>query len=308
MVLMAIIGLLAAAAAGIWYWATTTGSAATLEWIDAGFSRSRAVELVAGAAYGDHAAQRVELWQPVGGGDAGKPLIVFYHGGGWHSGAPEDYRFIARTFGELGYPVALAGYRLVPDGRYPAMLEDSAAALGAIRRLAAAHGLPADRVVLIGHSAGAYNAVMLALEPRWLAAAGVPESVVAGAIGLAGPYDFYPFTSDSGRNAFGHLPDPEVSQPINHLRADTPPLLLLTGDADTVVRPRNSRALEAALTRLGAPVTRQEFAGMGHAGIIMQLSHAFRRDGSVLAAIERFLAQVPRAPAASPPVQRRTGQ
>ena len=56
MVLMAIIGLLAAAAAGIWYWATTTGSAATLEWIDARFSRSRAVELVAGAAYGDHAA------------------------------------------------------------------------------------------------------------------------------------------------------------------------------------------------------------------------------------------------------------
>ena len=83
--------------------------------------------------------------------------------------------------------------------------------------------------------------VMLALERQWLGRAGVPDGFLKGVVGLSGPYDFFPFTSDSARNAFGHEADPAVTQPINHVRGDGPPMLLLTGDADETVKPRNSR-------------------------------------------------------------------
>ena len=276
-----VVALLALAIFAFWRWAVSAGSAATLEWIDLRFGGENQVELAARVSYGEHPAQYFELWRPeTASGPA--PLVVFYHGGGWHSGAPEEYRFIARTLGRLGYATALVGYRLVPDGRYPAMLEDSAAGLRSVLAIAPANRVAADKVVLMGHSAGAYNAVMLALEPRWLAQAGVPQSRLAGVVGLAGPYDFHPFTRDSSRNAFGHATDPAATQPIRFARSGAPPLLLLSGASDTVVRPRNTRALAQAMADAGGEFTAEVFPDMSHAGIIMAFSKPFERDGAVL--------------------------
>ena len=282
------LALLGAAAFGLWRWATATGSAGTLEWIDARFSRSLEARLAVRAPYGSHPAQHLELWVPDGRAGQPWPLIVFYHGGGWHSGQPRDYRFVARTFAEHGFATALVGYRLVPDGRFPAMLEDSAAGLAWLARNAPQHGVAAERAVLAGHSAGAYNAVMLALDPQWLAQAGVPASAVAGVIGLAGPYDFYPFTSDSGRNALGHVQPPAATQPVTFARSDAASLLLLTGGADDVVRPRNSLALDRAMRAERGQSTAKVFEGMGHAGIIMALSRPFAQGGKVTQPVIAF--------------------
>ncbi|WP_198152655.1 alpha/beta hydrolase [Tsuneonella dongtanensis] len=304
-------GLLALAAFGLWRWAEAQGSAATLEWVDARFPRSTAVSLAARAQYGTDPAQRAELWVPAGEStDQAKPLVVFVHGGGWHSGAPEDYRFVARTLGEAGFATALVGYRLVPDGRYPAMLQDTAAAIAWARKAAAGNGVATDRIVLAGHSAGAYNVLMMTLDPRWLAAAGVPESAIGGTISLAGPADFYPFTSDSARNALGHVDDPATTQPITFARGDAPPLLLMHGTADTVVRVRNARRLAAAVEARGGRVEEREYEGMGHAGIIMALSKPFAQGGIVREPLIDFARRVtaPASPAESPsvPVQRET--
>lgn len=273
--------LLGAAAFGLWRWATATGSAGTLEWIDARFSRTVEAKLAARAQYGSNPAQHLELWVPEGRTERPWPLTVFYHGGGWHSGEPADYRFVARTFAEHGFATALVGYRLVPEGRFPAMLQDSAAGLAWLTRHARQHGVAGTRAVLAGHSAGAYNAVMLALDPQWLTKAGVSASAVAGVVGLAGPYDFYPFTSDSGRNALGHVQPPAATQPISFVRADIPPLLLMSGTADTVVRPRNSRVLDRAIHAAGGPSEAILFDGMGHAGIVMALSKPFSQNDVV---------------------------
>ena len=125
-----VIALLALGGFALWRWAVAAGSAGTLDWIDARFPRDRDVELAARGNYGPAEAQRAEIWVPEGEAPAGGfPLAVFIHGGGWNSGAPEDYRFVARSLGERGIATALVGYRLVPEGRYPAMLEDSAAGL-----------------------------------------------------------------------------------------------------------------------------------------------------------------------------------
>lgn len=273
------LALLAAGAFGLWRWAAATGSAATLEWVDARFSRSVEARLAVRASYGSHPAQHLELWVPDSPSPAGgHPLIVFFHGGGWHSGRPADYRFVARTLAEHGFATALVGYRLVPEGRFPHMLEDSAAGLAWLSDNAAGHTVAAERAVLVGHSAGAYNVVMLALDQQWLEAAGVPQSMVVGVAGLAGPYDFYPFTSSSGRDALGHVEPPARTQPITFVHADAPPLLLMSGTADAVVRPRNSRVLDQAMRAAGGRSEAIMIEGMGHAGIIMALSKPFAQN------------------------------
>lgn len=302
-----VLGLLALAGFGLWRWAVAAGSAGTLEWIDAGFSRATPVVLAARGSYGSDPAQRAELWVPAGEStDQAKPLVVFVHGGGWHSGAPEDYRFVARTLGEAGFATALVGYRLVPEGRFPAMLEDTAAGIRWSIDHGAKAGVRTDRIALAGHSAGAYNVLMMGLDPQWLAAAGVSPDAIGGVVSMAGPADFYPFTSESARNALGHVADPRTHQPIAFARKDAPPILLLHGTADTVVRPRNSRRLAEALRQAGGRVETREYEGMGHAGIIMGLSKPFAQDGIVIDPIVDFAGRTAAPAPPSVPVQRET--
>ncbi|GMM91909.1 alpha/beta hydrolase [Qipengyuania sp. MTN3-11] len=279
------IAFLALIGFALWRWAVAAGSSGTLDWIDARFARDRAAELV--ATSGDEPAS--ELWVPEGEPPPGGfPLIVFSHGGGWHSGSPSDYRFVARTFADKGYAAALIGYRLVPEGRYPAMLEDSAAALRWVRDAAERENVDADSMILVGHSAGAYNVLMLGLEPRWLEAAGVPPDTIAGVVSMAGPADFFPFDKESSINAFGHVADGRITQPIRFARADAPPLLLQHGTADTVVRPYNSRNLAQAMQAAGGEAELVEYDGMSHAGLVMGLSRPFAQGGRVLDPILAF--------------------
>jgi acetyl esterase/lipase len=254
---------------------------------------------VASVRYGSDPAQKLEMFLPADTGSAKGPLpiVVFIHGGGWRSGDPHDYRFMARALAPQGYAVVLAGYRLYPKARYPGMLEDGAAALRWVADHAAKLGGDPSRVVLMGHSAGAYNAVMLGLDKRWLAARGLSADALRGVVGLAGPYDFYPFDSDATKLSFGKAPDPEETQPVVHARAGGPPLLLVHGTADTRVRPRNSVELARTMTRAGAPTRAVLLDGVTHEGLIMLFARPFSHDPRSLDAVLPFLAKVTASPA-----------
>ncbi len=254
------------------------------------------IRQAAAIRYGPDHDQKLEMWLPA---DARGPLpvVVFIPGGGWRSGDPHDYRFIVRALAPRGYGVVLAGYRLNHEGRYPAMLEDGAAALRWVADHAAAHGGDPARVVLMGHSAGAYNAAMLALDRRWLAHQRLSADALRGVVCLAGPYDFYPFDDSASIAAFGHAPDPEDTQPIAHVRADAPPMLLLHGRDDTRVKPRNAVALARALTAAGAPTHAVLLDGVGHEAIIMAFARPFTRDARPMDAVVGFLDKVTASPA-----------
>ncbi len=284
-----VLALLVAALFGAWRYAMATNAVAVLDWADRTLAGTAgAVVLETGAAFGPDPAQRLEV---IGPGTPGPhPVLVFIHGGGWNSGTPGDYHFIGRQFARAGYLVVLPGYRLDAAGQYPAMLEDSAAAVAWVQANAQRLGGDSQRVFLMGHSAGAYNAVMLTLERQWLGRAGVPDDFIKAVVGLSGPYDFFPFTSDSARNAFGHESDPARTQPINFVRADAPPMLLLTGDNDETVKPRNSVALGKALTAAGRPTTPVILTGVDHSGTLMKLAAPFNRDTRVLDPVLAFLA------------------
>lgn len=282
------LGAVLAVLFGAWQYAHATNSVALLDLADkvlAGSSGSRVV--VSDARFGPDPAQRIDVIAPETPGP--HPVLVFIHGGGWHSGAPGEYAFIGRHFARAGYVVVLPGYRLGEAGRYPHMLEDSAAALAWVQGNAVRLGGDPQRVFVMGHSAGAYNAVMLALDGQWLDRAGVAPGFIKGVVGLSGPYDFYPFTSDSARNAFAHVADPRITQPINHVRAPAPPMLLLTGDADETVKMRNSKVLAEALTTAGQPTVPVVLAGVDHAGPVLKLAAPFIRDRRVIDPVLQFL-------------------
>lgn len=254
------------------------------------------IRRVARARFGADPEQRLEMFVPAEA-KGPLPVVVFIHGGSWASGDPRDYRFIARALAPKGYAVVLAGYRLFPKVRFPAMLEDGAGALRWVHDHAAANGGDPSRIVLMGHSAGAYNAIMLTLDRQWLAHEGLSADALRGTVALAGPADFYPFDSKASTDSFGQAPDPRQTQPITFARRDAPPLLLVTGDADTRVKPRNSIALARRLTQAGAPTEPVLLKDVTHEGIITKLARPFDRDARVLDAVLPFLARVTASPA-----------
>jgi acetyl esterase/lipase len=224
---------------------------------------------------------------PIAHGPA--PIAVFFYGGSWDSGRRQDYGWAARALAAQGFLTLVPDYRLFPQVRFPDFLEDCAQAVRWAVDHAVELGGDPNRVVLVGHSAGAYNAAMLALDPRYLKAAGVRAGVIKAWAGLSGPYAFLPLDGPITRQTFGEAPDLQATQPTTFARADTPPAFLATGDKDTTVYPRNTRKLAAALREAGAVVEERHYAGVDHAGTVLALSRPFRRKAALLADMTAFL-------------------
>lgn len=226
---------------------------------------------------------KLDIWARPGGA-ARKPVLVFFYGGAWVKGRRQEYGFVGKAYAARGFVVVLPDYRKVPGVRFPAFVEDGAAAVRWVHDNIARYGGDPDRIVLAGHSAGAYIAVMLALDRHYLADAGVDPSVVRAAAGLAGPYDFYPFTSPRSVAAMGEAPDPHATQPVTFARKDAPPLWLATGTEDIEVRPRNAISLANRQHALGSASTvLRLYPGFDHDDLIMAISKPFRGKGPVLA-------------------------
>lgn len=240
--------------------------------------------IVTGAAFGSDARQRLDVWAPENAA-ANLPVIVFFYGGSWNSGDREGYGFAARALAARGFLVVVPDYRLVPRARWPAFVQDGAAAIKWVAANIAGHGGDLARIGVMGHSAGAHIALLLSLDRRW----GVADDIKA-AVGLAGPYDFRPFEpGGAAEAALGSAPDLADTQPIHFARPDAPPLLLLHGDEDTTVKPRNSVVLAKAITDLGGRATTTLYPGIGHIGILLALSKPFRGKAPVLTDASNFL-------------------
>lgn len=244
--------------------------------------------VVMDARFGDDPRQTLDVYRPNNAGGS-LPIIVFIYGGSWRSGSKSGYAFVGRALASKGFLVAIPDYRLVPQIRYPAFLEDNAAAVRWVVAHARSLGGDPDRIILAGHSAGAYNAAMLALDPRWL---GAGRARVRGLIGLAGPYDFLPLKGDVVEQAFAGVSDPASTQPVNFVQAGEPPAFLATGDADDFVRPRNSDALAARLHAVNVPVDRKIYKGIGHVGLLTAIARPLRGRASVLEDMGDFARRV----------------
>jgi acetyl esterase/lipase len=241
-----------------------------------------------GEAYGPSPRQRLDVYAPRGAkGQA--PLAVFFYGGSWDSGRRQDYNWVGRALASRGFVAVVADYRLYPEVKYPAFLEDSALAVRWASDNARRFGGDPERIVLVGHSAGAYNAAMLALDGRYLRAAGVDPRRVKALAGLSGPYDFLPLQGSITRRIFGDTPDLPATQPAAYVTAASPPAFLATGDADDMVWPKNTVALARSLRAAGVEVEERHYPGVDHVRMVLALSRPLRGRAPVLEEMTEFL-------------------
>ncbi|MEO6018351.1 MAG: alpha/beta hydrolase [Polaromonas sp.] len=242
-----------------------------------------------GLSYGPDPRQRVDVYQPHGA-SPGAPLVVFFYGGSWSSGERADYRFVGEALASHGIVTVVADYRLSPAFRYPAFVQDSARAVHWALDHAADYGADPARVFVMGHSAGAYNAAMVALDPRWLAAEGLKPARLAGWIGLAGPYDFLPIGDRLTQVAFDWPATPADSQPLAHASRTSPPALLLAPVNDSVVNPQRSTvAMAQRLRSSGVRMESELFEGVSHVTLIAAMASVLRGRAPVLERVVAFV-------------------
>jgi acetyl esterase/lipase len=245
----------------------------------------------ANIAYGADPQHRLDVYVPQEVPREPRPVVAFWHGGRWSSGDKADYRFVGAAMAELGYVVVIPNYRHYAQVKMPGFMDDTARAALWAAAHAGEYGASPSRFYLMGHSAGAHMAALVALDSRYFAAAGRPAPPIAGVIGLSGPYDFLPLREADVQDMFGPPQNYPDSQPVNFVRADSPPMLLVHGLKDTTVSPNNSRSLAAALRALGVPVTLKLYPDLVHADTVAALSLPARGRAPTLADIAAFVKQ-----------------
>jgi len=244
----------------------------------------------ANIAFGPDPQQRLDVYVPETGVGP-RPVVVFWHGGRWRYGDKTDYRFVGAALAQSGYVVVVPNYRHYPQVKMPGFMRDAALAVLWAAAHATEFGGSQERLYLMGHSAGAHLAALVTLDPRYFAAAGGPAPRIAGVIGLSGPYDFLPLLESDVQDMFGPPSIYPESQPINFVRADAPPMLLIHGLEDDTVRPKNSRNLAGALSALGVPVTMKLYPKVSHADTVAALTSLLRGRAPTLADIKAFVSQ-----------------
>ena len=249
--------------------------------LEVGYSRS------ANLVFDEATGLQADVYAPKGAVNA--PVVVFFYGGRWSEGSRALYEFVGAALARQGFVAVLPDYQLYPKVKFPIFVEDSAKAVRWARNNAARYGGDANRLFVMGHSAGAYNAAMLAIDESYLQAVGGSRQWLAGMIGLAGPYDFLPFTDDDVKAIFGPPARYESTQPINHVDGQNPPMLLLHGEDDTSVFPKNTRNLAKKINAAGGPVELVVYPKLSHSWIVATLSTTLQKQSDVMPFTKDFI-------------------
>ncbi|HYR88756.1 MAG TPA: alpha/beta hydrolase [Terriglobia bacterium] len=209
------------------------------------------VDYVANLDYPD-GKDRLDLYIPLGVRNA--PVIFSIHGGALSQGDRTEEVFVGQRFAAAGYLTVVTSYRLSPPVSHPAHIQDVAAAFAWVKRNIRQHGGDPDRIILIGHSAGAYLAALLVTDSRYLAAHKLSPHDIKGIVPVSGFYwvEKPGVAPDRPKDVWGT--DTKVwmdASPAHHLRADLPPVLLIYTDGDEDWRRKQNDDMAAALRSAG---------------------------------------------------------
>lgn len=268
-------------------WAATLAGCSPLVLVN-GLVPDTGYELETDIPYGPEERQKLDIYRPLALAKS-NAVIVFLYGGSWKSGERRNYRFVGQALASRGYSVVIPDYRLYPEVRFPDFVEDAAAAIGWVHREFRHRSGNSNCIIIAGHSAGAHIAALVALDEKYLRHAGVPDGLLAGWVGLAGPYAFDPLAFSSTRPIFESANDLDRARPITLVRPDAPPALLIHGLAEETVSPTNSASLTAALELNGVPVRHEALAGIGHIRVLLALAVPFRSIAPITERISDFI-------------------
>ncbi|WP_420467876.1 alpha/beta hydrolase [Panacagrimonas sp.] len=255
---------------------------------------SRGYELAANLIYDQGKNLRLDIYSPPNVQNA--PVVVFFFGGRWSEGDKDQYTFVGEALASRGFVAVLPNYRLYPTVRFPEFVNDGARAVAWLRDNVATYGGSPDKIFVMGHSAGAHLAAMLAVREEFLAQAGGSRSWLRGMIGLAGPYDFLPITDPTLRDVFGPPESFQQSQPILFANGDNPPMLLMHGEDDEIVFVKNTRNMADAIKRAGGPIETVIYPKMSHRYIVASLAKPLRGQTDVIQHVSEFVNRWATAP------------
>jgi acetyl esterase/lipase len=243
-------------------------------------------------AYGEDARQRLDVYSPRNA--AQRPVVIFWYGGTWVKGSKANYRFVGAALAERGFVAVLPDYRLYPSVTFPAFCEDGAHALAWVEAHAQEFGGDPQRIVLMGHSAGAHMAAFIAFNHAFDEQAGAETQSIVGLVGLSGPYALVPDTAEL--HAMFHAPNTDADwQPVRFVDAHSPPTLLLHGLADKEVYPKHTLALNEALLRNHVRVEMKLYAHGHHADTLAPFALLARHRSAAYEDSVRFIQSVTRS-------------
>lgn len=251
------------------------------------FVSSEGYKIIEDISYTEGARHKLDIYIP-DKKRSDKKVLVFIYGGRWEWGRKQDYRFVGEAFANKGYIVVIPDYRIHPTAKFPDFIEDTAKAVKWTHNNIKNYGGSPDKIYMAGHSAGAYNAMMVALNSEYLEKIGASPKIIKAVAGIAGPYDFLPFTDEVVKKVFSSAKDQKITQPINFARRDAPPILLLHGAEDKTVLPKNSNNLYAKLIEKGAKAEKIIYPGLDHVDVILALSTPFSGKGELQKDITDF--------------------
>jgi acetyl esterase/lipase len=252
-------------------------------------------------AYGRHGRCRLDVYHAARE-DLPSPVIVFFYGGSWEEGDRADSLFVGAALAARGFTTVIADYRVFPEVRFPVFIEDAAEIVRwTVRSITGTGGDP-RRILVMGHSAGAHLAAMLAFDQSWLKNIGLGgRDVLKGFIGLAGPYDFLPLHSETLKEIFGPEDRLAATQPINFVTSMVPPSFLATGRNDGTVEPGNSVRLAERIAATGGTAILKVYDHLSHRTLIGAFSPMLRFLGPVFDDVVAFAEEATDAPRVTEP-------
>jgi acetyl esterase/lipase len=259
---------------------------------DSGYALSQNV------VYDDGTGLKMDIYAPQNVQNA--PVVVFFFGGRWEEGNKEQYKFIGQALAARGFVGVIPNTRLYPQVHYPDFVNDAAHAVAWVHTHINSYGGSPSKIVVMGHSTGAYNAAMLALDPEFMARAGGSRAWLRGMIGLAGPYDFLPLTDPDLRDLFGAPENYDTTQPVFHVDGTNPPLLLMHGGKDQTVDIKNTNSLFDRVKRANGTVDKVIYPDLDHKWIVAVVSTHFQGNADVMAKIDAFVRRVTTGNPAAP--------
>ncbi len=251
----------------------------------------RGVTVERGISYGPNTRHKLDIYRSTK--EIKGPIAIFFYGGRWREGDRGIYGFLGAALASRGITTIIPDYRLYPEVMFPAFQQDAARAYGWVHNNLAASSKTGEArsIIIMGHSAGAHIAALLAFDPQYLATAKV-LTPPAGLISLAGPLAFDPTTDPTTKDVFASVSNADNARPLSFAGQGKTPTLLIHGLDDETVGPWNSRDFASALRKKKVPVCKQELTSLGHVGLILAVSKPLRWRGPVLEASIAFIKDV----------------
>lgn len=216
------------------------------------------------------------------------PTIIFFYGGAWQDGDKGQYEFVAGRLVEQGYVVVIPNYRKYPKVKFPAFIEDGAKATSWVANNIQNYNGNPQNIVLMGHSAGAHTAALLAADKSYLAKENFSYSNIKGVIGLSGPYDFTPL-EEVYKKIFGPPENYPTMRVTNFIDGKEPPFYLVQGDKDTIVGRFNAENLAKVINNNGSNVETRYYKKMSHTDTIAAFSWVKQDKSDLVDKIFSFL-------------------